>query len=373
MSREVLITGVGATTPSDARPDVTPVRGDGRPDAASPTLDGALAALPAAIRARATRAERVTQLALIAAWHALEDAGLALSEGAPSPDVGIVLGTGFGCFLTNAAFQEKLAAEGMSGASPRLFAATVSNAAAGELAIACRLGGPLLTLSAGAASGLVALAEAAVQLRSGRATAVVAGGMDALGAPLARWLAEQTWPAARDAAAMLVCEDGAHAAARGARVHGAIVGWGRGFEPCPRDGSAGEGLRAAVTRALDTGGAAADGVALVVSATPPALAHVEARALDGVRAPRFAARTETHADAAADAVAGLSGVTAARAGTDAARSSALTAARGDTLAAAGPLGVMTALAEIRPDALALVVGVCESGHVAALLVRRSRV
>src|SRR5439155_1555458 len=69
------------------------------------------------------------------------------------------------------------------------FAATVSNAAAGELAIAYRLGGPSVTLTAGGASGIVALGHAADLVRAGRADALVAGGADALDDDLRRWLA----------------------------------------------------------------------------------------------------------------------------------------------------------------------------------------
>src|SRR5207237_450769 len=87
-------------------------------------------------------------------------AGGMSAAAAPETRAGIVLGTAFGCFLTNAAYQRRLAAEGPPGASPRLFAATVSNAAAGELAIAYRLAGPAVTVTAGGASGLAALGEA---------------------------------------------------------------------------------------------------------------------------------------------------------------------------------------------------------------------
>src|SRR5207249_2926578 len=108
-----------------------------------------------------------------AAGRALAAAGLAAA--APETRAGIVLGTAFGCFLTNAAYQRRLAAEGPPGASPRLFAATVSNAAAGELAIAYRLAGPAVTVTAGGASGLAALGEAIELIRAGRADVVVAG------------------------------------------------------------------------------------------------------------------------------------------------------------------------------------------------------
>jgi len=365
MSREVVITGAGAVVPSRADADAGAVAGGvpsrepvGFSAAPADELAAWLAALPAAVRARATRAERVTQLALLAACRALADAALEVpaDPGEPRRDVGIVLGTAFGCFLTNAAFQQRLAAEGMPGASPRLFAATVSNAAAGELAIACRLGGPLLTVSAGGASGLVALAEAVELVRHGRATAVVAGGMDASDPPLARWLAEQGWPAARAAAGMLVCEDAAHAAARAARARGTIVGCGSAFEPCavrasttsaraarsrasdPRAAAlagappAGGGLRAAIDRALAVAGAGRGDLALVVSAPSPWRAALGTPALDGISAPRRSLEA-------------------------------------GTLAATGPLGVLAALADTPPGALALIVDVCESGHVAAVVLR----
>src|SRR3989442_14478378 len=140
------------------------------------SLAVALASLPEGVRARATRAERVTQLVLLAAGRALVAAGLEATDGAPRPRLGVVLGTAFGCFLTNAAYQRRLLEGGSAAASPRLFAATVSNAAAGELAIAYRLGGPSVTLTAGGASGLVALGHAADLGRAGRAHALVAGG-----------------------------------------------------------------------------------------------------------------------------------------------------------------------------------------------------
>src|SRR5207253_10863466 len=115
--------------------------------------DAAVAVLAEPLRTRALRAERVTRMVLVAGSRALELAGLAVETGPPRGDVGVVLGTMLGCFLTNAAYAERLAQAGPPGASPRLFAATVSNAAARELAIACPLGGATATLPAGPASG----------------------------------------------------------------------------------------------------------------------------------------------------------------------------------------------------------------------------
>src|SRR5262245_61877144 len=153
-------------------------------------------------------------------------AGLRSIDGDPRPRLGIVLGTTFGCFLTNAAYQRRFAEGGPSAASPRLFAATVSNAAAGELSIAYRLGGPAVTLTAGGVAGLVAIGHAADLRASGQADALVAGGMDAADVALERFVADGGLAAATpigEGAAVLVLERGDVARARGARPLGRIV------------------------------------------------------------------------------------------------------------------------------------------------------
>jgi 3-oxoacyl-[acyl-carrier-protein] synthase II len=187
----------------------------------APSLD----ALPDAVRTRASRAERVTQLAFSAAGPALAMAGLASTEGDPRPRLGIVLGTTFGCFLTNAAYQRRFAEGGPSAASPRLFAATVSNAAAGELSIAYRLGGPAITLTAGGVAGLVAITHAVDLLEGGQADALLAGGMDAADVALERWIAAGGLAATApigEGAALLVLERAEHARARSARAYACI-------------------------------------------------------------------------------------------------------------------------------------------------------
>jgi len=313
----VAITGAGAVTSRDA----------------------ALASLPEVVRARAARAERVTQLVLLAAGSALAAAGLEATDGAPRPRLGVVLGTAFGCFLTNADYERRLLEGGPAAASPRLFAATVSNAAAGELAIAYRLGGPLITLSAGAASGLVALGHAADLLRAGRADALVAGGADALDEDLRRWLAAgglEPGRAAAEGAAVLVLERADRARARGRAVLGMVEGVAAGFEPEPAGARAGEGLAAAAAAALEDAGVAPSEVRVLVSAAPPALAALESRALGGI-APRTVVRPKD--------------------------------ALGETFGAAGALGLLAALAEVPPGTALLVLDVCASGHVAALVAR----
>jgi len=315
MRDPVAITGAGAVTSRDV------------------SLD----ALPEAVRARAARAERVTQLVLAAAGRALVAAGLDATDGEPRPRLGVVLGTAFGCFLTNAAYERRLLEGGPAAASPRLFAATVSNAAAGELAIAYRLGGPSVTLTAGAASGLVALGHAADLVRAGHADAVVAGGADALDDDLRRWLAAGGLDCGRapaEGAALVVLEHAERA--RGRAVLGTVEGVGAGFEPDPAGEGAGAGLAAAVATALEEAGLLPSEVRVVVSAAPPALAGLERPALGGLE-PRTIVRPKD--------------------------------TLGETFGAAGTLGLLAALAAAPCEGALLVLDVCASGHVAALVAR----
>ena len=71
-------------------------------------LEDAEAALPETVRARGARVERVTRLVLAAGGAALDAAGLAAMDGPARPRVGVVVGTAFGCFLTNDAYARRL-------------------------------------------------------------------------------------------------------------------------------------------------------------------------------------------------------------------------------------------------------------------------
>ncbi len=305
---------------------------------AAAAVDGQLGELPDAIRARAVRAERVTQLALAATGRALEEAGLAVTDGAPRPRVGVALGTAFGCFLTNAAYQRRVAADGPKAASPRLFAATVSNAAAGEVGIGFRLGGPAVTLTAGGAAGLLAIAHAADLIATGRADAMVAGGMDACDATLERWLADgglamgEAPP--RDGAAIVVLEPVLAARRRGAVVRGRIMGHAAGFTP-ERDRAA-AGVQSAIEGALADAGVRQTDLALVIVRDAPSTAERTRRALYAV----------------------LDGTQP--------RIQHPSAAYGETFAAACPLALVAALAGATPAPF-LVLDVCPSGHVGALV------
>lgn len=333
MTAALVVSGAGAVTAYGA----VPARWSGPPPGALGAVS--LDELPEPSRGRAARAERMTQLLLAAAIPALADAGVLVLDGPARPPLGAVVGTALGCFLTNAAFQRRLAESGAGGASPRLFAATVSNAAAGELAIAARLGGPSITVTAGAAAGLVALAEAADLVRGGQAETLVAAGVDAHGAAVAAFVADgglRVVGPLGEAAGALVVETAAGARRRGARVHGRLVGWAVGFEPDARAGDTGAPTGVALAETIGQALAQAD-------LAPGRLARVVASGGDAGAVRRALGDVAPPVDP-------------------------VRAALGETLAAHGPLAVQHALATAAAGDAVLVVDVCPSGHLAAVVV-----
>ena len=189
--------------------------------------------------------DRAAQLLTCAALLALRDAGW-MPERLAEEDVGLVVGTMFSTVRTIAEFDRRAATDGPNYASPMDFANTVINAPAGQAAIWHGLRGVNATVAAGAASGLLAVAHAADLIRAGRASTLLAGGVEELsfesacGFRRAGMLCAGDRPrpfdvrrsgfALGEAAAVLVLEDGQAAAARGARVLGRVVGHGARFD-----------------------------------------------------------------------------------------------------------------------------------------------
>jgi 3-oxoacyl-[acyl-carrier-protein] synthase II len=263
--------------------------------------DGALDAIPEQVRARGGRLDRLCRLFLSAAYRAIADARLDISL-MDAERVGVSFGTGLGCLLTNAEYNQKLIRGGPAAASPRLFASTVSSAAAGEVSIALGIKGPNVTAHQGFAAGLGAIGYAADLIHTGKADVVVAGGADALGDALVQGLADmgllRRAPATApfvghapgiypsEGAALLVLERAAHAHARGVRPRGErcwtrVDGYAAGFEPTlthrERQPTAlVETMRRALTR---SGHAPADVDLVVSSAHATAVDETEGAAL----------------------------------------------------------------------------------------------
>ena len=247
--------------------------------------------------------DRTSRLTTTAATLALQDAGLAdvLRAGAAGGDAagnraGLVLGTMFGSVRTIAEFDRRALTAGPSYVSPLDFANSVINAAAGHAAIWLGLRGINATLAGGASAGAQAIGYAADQLRDRRADVLLAGGAEELsfeallGMARLRRLATAPRPFASDragaalgeGAALLVLEPFDRAAARGARVHGEVLGHGVAY------GTAGGGelalataLANALRAALESAGLSPETIdAVAVGASgDPLLDGAEARAL----------------------------------------------------------------------------------------------
>jgi 3-oxoacyl-[acyl-carrier-protein] synthase II len=125
------------------------------------------------------RLDRTGVYAVAATRLALEDAKVALDpEGEDAS--GVLLGTWTAGGQSTQQFLDGLFRGGPSGAPALLFDSTVGNSAAGLTGLEFKLRGPNVTLSHKEASGLAAVVGAVDMLREGKASALVAGGVDAV-------------------------------------------------------------------------------------------------------------------------------------------------------------------------------------------------
>ena len=238
------------------------------------------------------RLPRLSQMAIVAGKEAL-------AQGAPPYDatrVGVVLGTGLGTLEETIGFMRGYLEGGPEAASPLLFPSSVMNAAAGQLALECKLRGVNSTVNHRDASALSALAMACDLLALGRAEALVVGAVDELSAPaLAGYRAlGAAGVTLGEGAAMMLVEREDDAKKRGARIRAVVtgrgergedrarVGWGRGeawaeAARAVREAVAGRAVDLVVSGANGSAYDAREAAAVregLDGATPPALAIV---------------------------------------------------------------------------------------------------
>jgi 3-oxoacyl-[acyl-carrier-protein] synthase II len=223
----------------------------------------------------ARRMDRVTQLGVAAAADALTDAG---DPGADPARCAVILGTGIGGLIT---LEEQIALYGEKGAarvSPFLVPMMMTNATAGTVAMQLGWTGPNLCISTACAASAHAIGEAARLIRDESSDVVMTGGSESCMTPVAISAfarmtalsrrnddpehASRPFDAARDGfvmgegAAALVLERWDRAVARGARIYGEVVGYGRNADAyhitAPSPG--GEGAAACMQLALDDAG-----------------------------------------------------------------------------------------------------------------------
>ncbi|MFG2007441.1 ketosynthase chain-length factor [Spirillospora sp. NPDC048911] len=248
--------------------------------------------------------DRVTQLALVAAGEALGDAGVEVA-GVCGYRLGVVTASCCGGFEFGANELRNLWSKGGRYVSAYQSFAWFYAVNTGQISIRHGMRGPSSVLVGDQAGGLDALAHARRLARDG--TVMLAGGVEA---PLCPWgwvaqLAGGRLAAGSDpergylpfdvraaghvpgeGGALLVVEDAAVAARRGARVYGAVSGWGATLDPRPGSGRPST-LPTAIQIALDDAGLVPADVDVVFAdaAAVPELDRVEAAAITDVFGP----------------------------------------------------------------------------------------
>jgi 3-oxoacyl-(acyl-carrier-protein) synthase len=123
--------------------------------------------------------DRTGMYAVATSKLALEDAGASIPADGDDR-MGVLLGTWTAGGGSTQVFLDALFRKGPSGAPALLFDSTVANAAASLAGLEHRFRGPNVTVSHKEASGLAAIVGAVDLIREGRATALLAGGVDAV-------------------------------------------------------------------------------------------------------------------------------------------------------------------------------------------------
>lgn len=295
MSREVVVTGLGAVTPLGI--GVAPLWDallEGRSGAAPiESFDASESPVKIACEARdfdptdfilpkeVARSDRFVHFGIAAAALAWDDAG-GSSAGWRPERCGVVVGSGIGGLTTIEAEHDALRSGGPRRVSPFMVPKLMPNGVAAAIAMRFGLTGPNFGVSSACATGAHAIGEAARQIRAGSADVMVAGGAEAAITPLAVAAfarmgalsrrnddparASRPFDAGRDGfvfgegAGILVLESRESAERRGARVLARLTGYGASCDafhvtqPDPE----GKGAQAAMRAAFADAGVAPD-------------------------------------------------------------------------------------------------------------------
>lgn len=185
--------------------------------------------------------DRTTQMAVTAADEALADSGLSLTE-EQSFNTGVVIGTALCGMETIDSAYRTVFQDGKNRVHPFVVPRLMSNAGASQISMRHGLRGPSWTVSTACSSANHAIGQAFHMVRSGAASAMIAGGAEA---PLVFGVIK-AWEGLRvmsrddcrpfsknrsgmvqgEGAAVLVLEEYEAAKARGAHIWGEIVGFG---------------------------------------------------------------------------------------------------------------------------------------------------
>ncbi|HEX3979122.1 MAG TPA: beta-ketoacyl-ACP synthase II [Solirubrobacteraceae bacterium] len=272
MKRQVVVTGLGAVTPLGVgartlfdrwRAGASGIEdGEGAATEFDPTEHLSVKEV--------RRADRFSQLAMVAGDEALDDAGWSRDElPYDRARTGCVYGTGIGGIGTLERGKEILIEQGERNVPALSVPLMMSNAAAGTLTMRYGLQGDSFGTVSACSASAHAIAQATRMIQYGDADAVITGGSEAALTPLSKAAfaaldavsdsgISRPFDARRDGfvmgegAAVLVLEDAEKAAARGARALATVRGFGATSDahhltaPHPE----GAGAAAAISKAL---------------------------------------------------------------------------------------------------------------------------
>jgi len=197
-------------------------------------------------RRESKKMDRFTQLALIAAGEAMEDAGLDRDAG-DLDRCGVLFSSGIGGFETVGEAHRRGTERGYDSVSPFMIPMIISNMAAGRIAIRYGFRGMCSCVVTACAGGTNAVGDAFRHIRDGYAEVMLCGGAEAAVTPLAmggftamKALCESRDPLRAsipfdkersgfvmgEGAGALLLEEYGHAAARGAKIYAEVIGYG---------------------------------------------------------------------------------------------------------------------------------------------------
>ena len=297
MSRRVVVTGLGTTSPVGGdSPTTWPALVEGRSGVRRLEQEWAAAlgtqiAAPTAVdpsevldRVKARRLDRSAQHALIAANEAWADAGLADGD-LDAERVAVAVASGIGGVTTLLTNYDSLKEKGPRRVSPLAIPMLMPNSPAATIGLTIGAKAGVHTPVSACASGNEAIALGIDLIRLGRADVVVCGGTEAAihPLPLAAFgqmmalskrnddpaAASRPWDKGRDGfvlgegAAVVVLEAEEHAAARGARVYAEAAGSGitADSHDIAQPDPSGQGATRAMRLALRDAGAEAGDIA----------------------------------------------------------------------------------------------------------------
>ncbi len=230
--------------------------------------------------------DRFVQFAVASAKQAFADSKLDMSKEDPHR-VGVWIGTGMGGLSTIEEGYRDLQEKGPSRVRPFFIPMIICNMAPGQVAISLGAKGPNSCPVSACASGAHGIGDAYKIIQRGTADVMITGGSECAITPLgvAGFCALKALSARNDeplaasrpfdktrdgfviaeGAATVILEDLGHAAARGARIYGEIIGYGMTGDayhitaPDPE----GSGAAAAMKAALDDAGLKPQGISYI--------------------------------------------------------------------------------------------------------------